>query len=290
MDKNLRVYLAEMVGTFALVFVGAGAVCSSQLLHPEQLNPDMTGVILIALAEGLIFAAGLALVLPLAEGGPIGFFNPAITLMLWVFKRLDGAKTGALIFVQLLGAALAGGLLRLIFLNDVALTDARLGTPHVNLKAWGFLDITGKALLSGVVTELCLTFILTVVIFGTLIDPRAPKLLGQVGKWLAPLWAGLALVAVVLAGYPLTGAAVNPARWFGTVVWENSLDALSLKKPFADHMVYWLGPILGALLGGALYTTLILPAEEEGAAAGTTTAGSGKAHAGAGSTLFRSRK
>lgn len=278
MDKNLRSYMAELVGTFALVFVGASAVCGNQAaLQSEQPAPGLVG---IALAQGLVLAVALACTVPL-EGG---YLNPAVTLMLWVFKRLDGARTTALIFVQLLGAALAGGLVRLIF-SPLTLSLTHNGSPYLNLKAWNLTGVSAGAVLSGIVTELCLTFIFTVVIFGTLIDPRAPRLLGTVGKWLAPLWVGLVMVALMLAGYSLTGAAVNPARWFGTAVWESAMPSFRNNT----HMIYWIGPIVGALLAGGLYTVLILPPEEEEAAVTSTPAvGAGKSVAS--STLFRSKK
>lgn len=283
MDKNLRAYMAELLGTFALVFVGAAAVCTNQLaLQLGRPNPGLVG---IALAEGLALAAALAVTLPLSGG----FLNPAITLMLWVFKRFDGGKTAGLIFVQLLGAALAGGLVRLVFYgNELTLTAAHLGTPHVYSRFEG-TGFPPAAALTGVATELALTFVLTVVIFGTLIDSRAPRLLGPLGRWLAPLWAGLALAALILAGFSLTGAATNPARWFGTVLWETTVPALQARRPFTDHMVYWIGPILGALLAGGAYITILPPEELEARPpAPPEPAATGKA-AGPG-TLFRSRK
>jgi glycerol uptake facilitator-like aquaporin len=123
--------------------------------------------------------------------------------------------------------------------------------------------MTTAPLLSSIILETCLTLILSLVIFATLIDPRAAKLLGSVGRWLAPLWVGLASVVLTLVGVPLTGAAANPARWFGTVIWEGTVEALQTQAPFADNMVYWTGPILGALLAGGLYTNVILPVEEK---------------------------
>lgn len=259
MDKTLRSYLAEMLGTFAVVFIGASAVCAHHLFHAES----RPGVLGIALAEGFALAAALAVVLPMSDGNT-GYLNPAITVMFWVFKKLDGARTLALMGVQLLGAAMAGGLIWLIFRgNEIALADARMGTPHMNLEAWNASGMTLKMVVSGAALEAVLTFLLTLVILATLVDPRAPRLLGPTGKWLTPLWVGLMMAAVVFAGYALTGASVNPARWFGTVIWESTVPALQAQKPLRDHMPYWMGPIIGALLAGGLYTTFILPLEAE---------------------------
>jgi glycerol uptake facilitator-like aquaporin len=64
---------------------------------------------------------------------------------------------------------------------------------------------------------------------------------------------------ITLAAYNLTGGAANPARWFGPALWQQSLGQMKAAAPFADHTVYWAGPIVGALLGGLLYTTIISP-------------------------------
>src|SRR5262249_12907558 len=132
MEKNLRGYLVELIGTFAVVFLAAGAVCVNQaaiLTGNDGIKPGLVG---IALAYGLADAVSLAVVLPYSSG----YLNPAITLMLWVFKRLDGGKAAALIFVQLLGAAIAGGVLRFVGTQAI-LTAAHLGTPHLNVQAFG---------------------------------------------------------------------------------------------------------------------------------------------------------
>src|SRR5437868_13208789 len=103
-EKILRALMAELTGTFALVFVSAGAVCVNEM---GGLQP---GSVSIALAAGLIYAAALAVTLPIAGG----YLNPAVTLMLWVFKRLDGVRTAGFIFAQALGAVIAALLLRFI--------------------------------------------------------------------------------------------------------------------------------------------------------------------------------
>src|SRR5262249_21088747 len=183
------------------------------------------------------------------------------TLMLWVYKRIDDwRKLVGLVFVQLLGAAMAGGLLFLIFRDNEALLNASsLGTPHVNPDLSRFW---GTPVIAGAIVEFCLTFVLSLVVLGTLIDPRAPKLLGPVGQWLAPLWVGLTMFALVLAAYPLTGAAANPARWFGPFMWEYGSEQLKALRPQRDQLAYWVGPILGALAAGGIYNVLLAPPEE----------------------------
>lgn len=247
MDQNLRAGLTEMIGTFALVLLSAGVVCTGSL--PDPSGPYHPYLIGIALTQGFALAALLSATVHISGG----YLNPAVTLMLWVFKRLDGRRAAWLIGAQLLGAVLAGLALRAIFSEGVLLV-ARLGTPHLNTSAIGGAGGPPElpVLLSGIGIELALTFIVTFTIFGTMLDPRGPRLGG--------LGAGLALSACVFMAYDLTGASANPARWLGPAVWEASIRPPDLV--FRDHAVYWIGPILGALLAGGVHTVLIMPSEE----------------------------
>jgi glycerol uptake facilitator-like aquaporin len=100
-----------------------------------------------------------------------------------------------------------------------------------------------------------LTFFMVFAIFGTLsagLDARQAGLAG-----------GAALAAGVLFAFPLTGAALNPARWFGPVFLE-ALGSQSTRSPWADALVYLAGPILGALLAGLVCFKLLLPAAAPG--------------------------
>lgn len=298
MEKNLRAFLAELVGTFVVMFLAAAAVCgvraaiqsgavvpnpSTAQVWKEFLQP---GLLVIALVYALAYAVALAVTLNFSEG----FLNPAITLMLWVYKRLDGGKALVLILVQILGAVLAGGLIRAVFPNSV-LVSASMGTTHLNYHVFGMGDaaeVGGWRLIPGIALEFGLTFVLTFVIFGTIVDPRARRPVADgTNRRLATLWVGLALFVLTLAGFWVTGAAVNPVRWFGTCIWEKTITALQNAGPFRDQVIYWFGPIAGALAAGGLYTNLLLP-KEEGAAA--TVATGSKVPTGAGATLFRSRR
>ena len=247
MDNNLRAYLAELIGSFLFVFITAGTTCALYLNLGGEPRLDVMGV---ALASGFTLAVALTATFHVSPG----CLNPAVTLTLWVFKRLDGQRACAMILMQLLGAALAGLALRFSF-ADTVLVSARLGTPHVTAAFRGPGSTLGVGgLISGLGVEVVLTCLLTLAIFATLFDPRAPKAGG--------FGAGLAQVAVVLFGFRLTGGAANPARWFGTVLWELTLTTPKGEHPLADHAVFWAGPILGALLGGLLYSVVFLPADK----------------------------
>jgi MIP family channel proteins len=245
MDSRTRLYVTELLGTFALVFVGAGTVCAYHL--PNDPRPEVSGV---ALAEG--FALAVLLTVSYHVSG--GCLNPAVTLMQWVFKRLDLARTAGLIGVQLLGAAAAGLVLRFTF-SDEVLVAARLGTPHVKAFLTEANTLSLPGLISGIGVEFFLTCLVTLAIFASLIDPRGPKLGGVL--------AGLAQTSAILLGFHLTGGAANPARWFGPWIWQQTVPDLQGKAVLADHAVYWIGPILGALAGGLFYTTFILPSAKK---------------------------
>ncbi len=294
MEWNLRAYVAELVGTFALVFVSAGVTCANYLAavawQPPPPPPEhvivqpQPGLVGIALATGFIYAAALA-----AGAGPNGgFLNPVIPLVLWVCKRMDTARAAALIGLQLLGAVLAGGLLRFVFsFRADVMTAAELGTPHLNLRAFDPSASYGWAWSCGAALELALTLVLTAVIFATFLDPRAAGWMGQGYRRWACLWCGLTLAACTLVAFPVTGAGLNPARWLGTVVWEQTIPSLQLQRPFRDHIVYWFGPIVGALIAGGIYSGWVLPAQES---ASLPAPASAPPSTGVTGTLFRSRK
>jgi aquaporin Z len=245
MDKiPIRAYFAELIGTFAVVFLGAGAVCVNYMTAAPEMRPGLVG---IALAHGLAYAVALSVTLHISGG----YLNPAITLMFWSFNRLDTGKAAWYIGAQLLGGVLAGLCLYQTFDVDV-LRASHLGTPHVNLQAFRAAGPSWEVVATGTGIELLLTFFVVLAIFGSILDTKGPRVPG--------LMAGLALAAVTFVGFSLTGAATNPARWFGTVMWERLEQKSS--HPFEDMFVYVAGPIVGSLLAGVVYYKLILPADK----------------------------
>ncbi|MGE3803775.1 MAG: aquaporin [Gemmataceae bacterium] len=278
-----RPYIVEAAGTFLLVLIAGGAVCLGQAAQPGQ---SPLTAILVALATGVALAGALAWTVPISGG----YLNPAITLALWVYKKLDGSRTTGLILSQLVGAVAAGALLRMAFANADELLPARLGTPHLNYQALGYNSLTLWSMIHGSAAELCFTFILTIAIFATLIDDRAPSLPEGTPRVFTTLWVGLAAATLTLVGFKLTGAAANPARWFGSAIWELSVDSIRDRgqSPLADHMVYWIGPILGALLGAGVYLKLVMGEGDEPAP--HHHGAHGAAPATAGSTAIKAKK
>jgi MIP family channel proteins len=160
-----------------------------------------------------------------------GHLNPAVTLGFLAARRIEPMMAMLFIVAQLLGATLAAYVLEWTFPHEVAL-GARLGGQSLAL------DISlGK----GIVLEAIATFFLVFVVFGTAVDPHAPKVGGFA--------IGLTLTAGILAIGPLTGASLNPARSFGPAI------AIGI---FEAQVVYWVGPILGGVAAALLYDTLFL--------------------------------
>jgi glycerol uptake facilitator-like aquaporin len=259
MNATVRAYVTELVGSFVLVLLTAGAVCATGL--PLLADKPTLGRVVPALAAGVAWAVALAFTVRISGG----FLNPAITVTLWVFQKVDNKKALGLIAVQFLGAAVAGLVLRgLFFSNEKVLMETRLGTPHLNRATMDGESVDRSSVLQGIGIETVLTFLLVFAIFAFIFDPRFRKKAGDQVHSLSYLWLGLLVMAEVLVAYDLTGAGLNPARWLGTLIWETTVSGLEARHPFADHGPYWIGPILGSLLAGMLYTYALLPDDAKG--------------------------
>ncbi len=254
MVSPARAFLVESAGTFVWVFLSAAAVLSQAA--GDALGGPRPGLAGIALVAGLGYAGLLAVTVPLTGG----FLNPAVTLVLWVFHRLDSGRATALAVAQFAGAIAAGMAVRaLANLRPDVLVGAHLGTPRLNLAAFGREYVGPRVLIEGMGIEGVLTFAVVFTILVTYFDPRTAQLLNGFARRWANVAVGLVQVAVVLAGYNLTGAATNPARWLGTVVWAATVPELEARRPLADHSVYWVGPTVGALCAGIAYQYVVLP-------------------------------
>jgi MIP family channel proteins len=214
--------IAEMVGTFLFFFVGMGAAGA---LAAAGSADGAASLLVIALAHGIVLA-----VLVSALGAVSGaHFNPAVTFGVWVAGQIPWRRALAYVLAQLIGAIVAGLAVELVYSSDIL----KSATPAL---------ATSVSPLTGIVVEAILTVILLIAVFGTAIDPRGPKVGG--------LAIGFAVLADILMGGPITGAAMNPARWFGpaavTWTWDNSY-------------VWVVGPLLGAGIAALLYRYFFLP-------------------------------
>lgn len=218
--------VAEFIGTFALIFVGVGAI-----YH------NAGNLLAIALAHGLT----IAVMVSATAGISGGQLNPAVTFGLFIGGRLKVTQTIAFWIAQLAGASAAGFVLLFIFTGQV---DPQKGAELAQtIVANGTPDLAPKGItaVQGIVIEGILTFFLVFVVYGTAVDIRAPRIGG--------LAIGLTVTLDILFGGPFTGAAMNPARTFGPALasghWNN-------------QAIYWIGPMLGGALAGLVYGRFLI--------------------------------
>jgi MIP family channel proteins len=225
MRDSWRHFVAEFIGTFALVFVGGAAI----MIAKDTNSP--AGLLGIAFAHGLILAVMVSALMRIS-----GHFNPAVTLGFVVTRRIEIPMAGVYILAQIIGGIVGAYVLKWTF--PFALFEAtRGGGQAIALQVSG-----GQAFL----LEFVATFFLVIVVFGTAVDPKAPRIGG--------LAIGLVVAADILAIGPLTGGSMNPARSFGPAVASGFFEA---------QMIFWLAPIAGALAAALLYEYLFLRREEE---------------------------
>jgi len=217
--------VAEFLGTFALIFFGAGAVGVDFHLR----STGGIGLLAIALAHGLAIAIMVSALGHISGG----HFNPAITIGFWVTRRLSTLDSIAYWAAQLLGAAAAAFLLKLIMPEEVA-TNTFLGTPELmrDFPRW-----------SAMALEAVTTFFLVLVVFATAVDERGTF------RSIAGFSIGLTITLGVLVAGPFTGGALNPARAFGPALASGH---------WLNWGIYWVGPLGGGFIAGLLYDSLFL--------------------------------
>jgi len=223
-----RPCIAELIGTFALVFIGAGAVCADSYLINVQGAFGGIGLLGIALAHGLVLAIAVSATGHISGG----HINPAVTAGFLVTGRITRTLGVFYMLSQLVGAIIASLLLKAIF-PESAWQPVNLGTPALGVDT-SYWD--------GVLLELILTFFLVFTVFAVAVDERAPKNIYGFA-------IGLVLTFDILAGGPISGAAMNPARALGPALVSGFWD---------NHLVYWLGPLLGGMAAALIYNYLLL--------------------------------
>jgi MIP family channel proteins len=230
MYNLLQKLFAEFLGTFALIFFGAGAVCVDFQLR----SSGGVGLLGIALASGLTFAIMVSALSHISGG----HFNPATTIAYWVTRRLSTLDSLAYWAAQLLGATAAAFLLKLIVPEDIA-NNVFLGTPELmrDFPRWSGMALEGVA-----------TFFLVLVVFATIVDERGSY------RSIAGFGIGLMATLGILVAGPLTGGALNPARAFGPAVASGH---------WLNWGIYWVGPLGGGFLAGLLYDSLYLRTPED---------------------------
>ena len=210
---------AEFVGTFTLVFVGAGSIIATQ-------GGNLTA---IALAHGLAIGVMASAVGHISGG----HFNPAVTFGFLVTRKIEIHLAAAYWLAQFVAAILAAFLLQAV-LPERQVDAVNLGAPAL---------APGIGAGGGVVIEAVLTFFLVWVIFATAADPR-----GAFAS-IAGLAIGFTITLDIFMGGAYTGAAMNPARAVGPELVQNF---------WSDGWVYWVGPLIGGGLAALAYDRLYL--------------------------------
>ncbi|MGH2718692.1 MAG: aquaporin [Actinomycetota bacterium] len=225
----LRRCLAELIGTFLVVFMAAGAVIADVYLTHTRLT-DSFGPLGIIVAYGVAVAVAMMLTMPVSGG----HLNPAISIAAYVSRRISGVQAGGYIVSQAVGAVVAGFLLRGL-MPKTSFQFASGGVPGLG---------AGVSVLRGAGIEVAVTFFVVLVFWAVAIDRRGPRAL-------APLAVGLAVALGGLAASAFTGGAMNPARWFGSAL---------AATHFTNWLVWVAGPLLGALLGSLAYEAIFMAA------------------------------
>ena len=213
-------YVSEFVGTFTLIFIGVGAIAAN---HVTNGALGLTG---IALAHGL----ALVVMISATAATSGGHLNPAVTCgALAAGKIKPGAAAGYWV------SQFAGAVAAMVILKMAVPADALSATGY-GLPALG----SGISAGQGLVMEIVTTFFLMFVVYGTAIDARAPKVGG--------LFIGLTVALDIMAAGPISGGAMNPARYLGPALVGGGL---------ANAWIYFVGPITGSVLAAVVYKSTI---------------------------------
>ncbi len=218
MNKGIsfKPLVAEFIGTFTLIFIGVGSIAA------DYISGGKLGLTGIALAHGLAIAVMVSATAAVSGG----HLNPAVTIGLWFVQKINSTNAIAYVIAQCLGAIFAALLIKGA-IPAAVLTAVSMGTPALG---------TGISANAGLLTEIVLTFFLVFVVYGTGVDVRAPKCGG--------LFIGLTVALDILMGGPISGAAMNPARYIGPALLGGGLQ---------NWWIYIVGPICGGILAAAIY-------------------------------------
>jgi aquaporin Z len=220
---------AEFLGTFWLVLGGCGSAVLAAAF------PDVgIGLLGVSLAFGLTVLTGAYALGPISGG----HFNPAVSVGLWAGGRFPASQLIPYILVQVAGGIVGAGVLYVIASGnpDFALSGGLASNGY------GEHSPGGYSMLSGLVSELVMTFMFLIVILGAT-HKRAP-----VG--FAGLSIGLALTLIHLISIPVTNTSVNPARSTGPAVFVGDWAIQQL-------WLFWIAPIVGAAIAGFVYKALL---------------------------------
>ena len=222
MSAKLRPLTAEFVGTFGLVFIGAGSIVVNEA-------SGALGLLGVALAHAVVLSVMVTALMRISGA----HFNPAVTFGLWLANKIEAKDAGLYVLTQLVAAVVAALLVKTL-LPSVAGEITGYGVPRI---------ASDVDMIQAVLIEAILTFFLVSAVFGTAVSPEAPSGIGGFG-------IGLVLLFDILVGGPLTGAAMNPARAFGPAAIAND---------WVGQGAYWIGPLLGGAVAALVWGKVLLP-------------------------------
>lgn len=232
--------IAEFIGTFFLVFLGAGAAAITLMITKGTALPNSFNIGIGALgglgdwlAIGLAF--GLAISASIYALGNVSgcHINPAVTIALWAKGKFASRDVIPYIIAQLGGASLAS----FLFAGCVGMGAVTLGGLGATA------PFQGVGYLQAILAETIGTFLLMLVIMGVAVDKRATP-------GFAGLIIGLTVAGIITTLGNITGASLNPARTFGPYLGDLVLGGQNLWYYFP---IYIIGPIVGAILAAFVY-------------------------------------
>ena len=225
MDATIKAAIAELIGTFVLVFFGVGTAV-------------FTGGDLVATA----LAFGLTVMVMSVTVGKVSgcHLNTAISLAMFLDKQIDAKKFIFYVVFQIIGAVIAGAL---IVCLTMGMTDFSFETVRNMDLGANFVHGTGKAWV-GILAEVILTFIFVLVVFGAT-DKSHQGVFTEFGGF----FIGLALAMVHMVGIGITGTSVNPARSIGMAIF--SADYLG------DVWIFIVAPLIGGVLAWLVYSFIL---------------------------------
>lgn len=240
-DRGPAAYIAEFIGTFALVFFITAAV-SEFVVVPTEANPNP---VIDWTLIGLVHAFALFLLIQTLAVASGAHFNPAVTVAMTALRQIKPPDAVIYILAQLAGAVAASLVVKLLY-GDFANAKA------VNLGAPGVSDALDGDTLRGMLGEFIGTFFLVFAIVGVAVNPKGDK-----------AWAALAIgttlgLGVLILGN-LTGGSMNPARAFGPALVGDAFDGAG-----KFLLVYVLAPVLAAVAAAVTYfNVFVAPGKRE---------------------------
>ena len=228
MHTSVQKWSAEFIGTFWLTLGGCGSAVLAAAF--PEIGIGLVGV---SLAFGLTVVTGAYALGPISGG----HFNPAVSVGLAMAGRFSWSELPGYVIAQVLGAIVGGGILYVIATGKAG---AELGGFATN--GFGTHSPGGYSMTAALVTEVVMTALFLIVILGATAKRAAPGFAG--------LAIGLCLTLIHLISIPVTNTSVNPARSTGVAVFGPDIAIQQL-------WLFWLAPIVGALIGAVIYKTLL---------------------------------